>query len=122
MLRWRAHAGHRELAWRGARESCSLSSTSASNSARLASVKLPSILQSMSCCKRSFARGGKRRSLTDSTHSTGVATVAPVSNAPYKATQTSLSGLDTDQPLYDEGSAWPTQNVFMHTGILAWQN
>src|SRR5437773_7535552 len=74
-------------AWARTRESCSLSSTSASNSARSASVKSPSVLRSMSCCKRSFARDGKRRSLTDSTHSTGATTVAPILHTPCKTKQ-----------------------------------
>jgi hypothetical protein len=74
-------------AWARTRESCSLSSTSASNSVRSASVKSPSVLRSMSCCNRSFARDGNRSSPTDSTHSTGAATVAPISNTPCKAKQ-----------------------------------
>src|SRR6266511_2029088 len=71
-------------AWARTSESCSLSSTSVSNSVRLDSVKSPSVLQSMSCCNRSFALGGKRRLLTNSIHSTGAETVAPMAESPCK--------------------------------------
>src|SRR5712691_3980056 len=84
----RHHCGARPSNWRAVARtsaSVSLSSTSASNSARSASVKSPSVLRSMSCCKRVSARGGKRRALTDSTHANGAATVVPIADAPSQA-------------------------------------
>jgi hypothetical protein len=82
------HCGFRPRswsAWARTSESCSLSSASVSNPARSDSAKRPSVLRSMSCCNRSFALGGKRKSLTNSIHSTGAETVAPTVDSPCKS-------------------------------------
>jgi hypothetical protein len=78
-------------AWARTNASCSQSSTSISNSARSESDKSPSVLRSMRCCKRSFALGGKRRSLTASTHSNGAETVASMTHSPCKKADLTLA-------------------------------
>jgi hypothetical protein len=78
-------------AWARTNASCSLSSTSVSNSARSESDKSPSVLRSIRCCNRSFALGGKRRSLTASTHSNGAETVASMTHSPCKKADPTLA-------------------------------
>jgi hypothetical protein len=78
-------------AWARTNASCSLSSTSVSNSGRSESDKSPSVLRSMRYCNRSFALGGKRRSLTASTHSNGPETVASITYSPCKKADPALA-------------------------------
>lgn len=70
----RCHAGFRPKRCNASartKESVSLSSTSASRSSRSRSVNWPSVLRSISSCRRRSACGGNRSLPTDSTQSTG---------------------------------------------------